>query len=35
MLKMPLAAGLAVTALMAGSALAQTTAPPNPPEPGR
>ncbi len=30
MLKMPLAAGLAVTALMAGSALAQTTAPTQP-----
>ncbi len=35
MLKMPLAAGLAVTALMAGSALAQTTAPTQPAGPGQ
>jgi sporulation protein YlmC with PRC-barrel domain len=35
MLKMHLAAGLAVTALMAGSALAQTTAPTQPAGPGQ
>ncbi len=35
MLKMPLAAGLAVTALMVGSALAQTTAPNQPAGPGQ
>jgi sporulation protein YlmC with PRC-barrel domain len=35
MLKMPLAAGHAVTALMAGSALAQTTAPTQPAGPGQ
>jgi sporulation protein YlmC with PRC-barrel domain len=35
MLKMPLAAGLAATVLMAGSALAQTTAPTQPAGPGQ
>ncbi len=35
MLKMPLTAGLALTALMAGSALAQTTAPTQPAGPGQ
>src|SRR5919112_1489324 len=35
MLKMHLAAGFAVTALMAGSALAQTTAPTQPAGPGQ